>query len=184
MENKNLSIEDIGSEYKKEIFTQDYSKKPPINGVKIVELKQFIDDSGSFNEIARLEKGFFNDFPEFNLKQVSYSVMEPGAIKAFHLHLNQEDIWFIPPGDKLLIGLYDLRQTSSTYKVSQRLSLGAGKASLLYIPRGIAHGAANLSKNNAQIFYFVSEQFNLDDPDEKRLPWDLLGKDFWKKQPG
>lgn len=184
MENKDLTIEDFGSEFKDSISTQDYSKKPSIEGVKLVELKQFVDDSGSFNEVGRFEKGIPKDFPDFELKQTSYSLMEPGAIKAFHLHLQQEDIWFVPPSDKLLVGLVDLRKNSASYKVSQRLILGGGKALLLYIPRGVAHGAANLSKKNAAIFYFVSKQFNADSPDEKRLPWDLLGKGFWEKERG
>lgn len=184
MNKENSKKEDIGEEYQKLLTTQDYSKKETIEGIKIVELKQFSDDSGSFNEVARLDGGLLKDFPDFELKQVSYSLMEPGAIKAFHLHLKQEDIWFIPPSDKLVIGLVDLRSGSKTYKVEQKVILGAGKASLLYIPRGVAHGAANLTNKNAQIFYFVSEQFNPEDPDEKRLPWDFLGKNYWEKQPG
>jgi len=184
MENKDLTIEDLGGEFKDSISTQDYSKKPTIEGVKLVKLKQFVDDSGSFNEVGRFENGVLQDFSDFELRQASYSLMEPGAVKAFHLHLQQEDVWFVPPSDKLLIGLFDLRKDSTSYKISQRLILGGGKALLLYIPRGVAHGAANLSKKNAAIFYFVSQQFNADSPDEKRLPWDLLGKDFWEKQPG
>jgi dTDP-4-dehydrorhamnose 3,5-epimerase len=184
MKEKNISIEDIGSEFRDSISTQDYSKKPLIDGVKIVELKQFIDDGGSFNEVVRVEKGLLKDFPEFELKQVSYSLMEAGAIKAFHLHLKQEDIWFVPASDKMVVGLVDLRESSSTYKVEQRLVLGSGRALLVYIPRGVAHGAANLSKKSAQIFYFVSEEFDLENPDEKRLPWDLLGKDFWEREKG
>ncbi len=184
MTNKELTTEDLGLEFKDSVTTQDYSKKPVIEGVKIVELKQFVDDSGSFNELARLDSGLLKDFEGFELKQISYSLMEAGAIKAFHLHFQQEDVWFVPSSDKLLVGLVDLRKDSASYKVNQRLILGSGKAILLYIPRGVAHGAANLSKKSAQIFYFVSEQFNPDSPDEKRLPWDLLGKDFWEKQPG
>ena len=184
MTKKNLTIEDLGAEFKEAVTTQDYSKKPVIEGVKTVELRQFVDDSGSFNEVARLDSGLLKEFEGFELKQVSYSLMEPGAIKAFHLHFQQEDVWFVPAGDKLLIGLVDLRKDSASYNVNQKLILGSGKAALLYIPRGVAHGAANLSKKNAQIFYFVSEQFNSESPDEKRLPWDLLGKDFWEKEKG
>lgn len=184
MEKNDLTIENLGAEFKDKITTQDYSKKPPIEGVKIVELKQFIDESGSFNEVVRLSDGVLNEFEKFNLKQVSYSLMEPGTIKAFHLHLKQEDIWFIPPTDKLVIGLLDTRASSSTYKVQQKIVLGAGKASLIYIPIGVAHGAANLSKKPAQIFYFVSEQFDSFNPDEKRLPWDILGEDFWQREKG
>lgn len=179
-----FSIEDIGTDYKDSISVQDYSKKPSIDDVKIIELKQFIDDSGSFNEILRFGEGKLVEFPEFNLSQVSYSLMDPGAVKAFHLHLKQEDIWFIPPKDKLVVGLFDTRKNSKTYNLKQRLVMGGGKALLLYIPRGVAHGAANLSKKPAQIFYLMNQQFDPEDPDEKRLPWDSLGKDFWKREKG
>lgn len=184
MNENDFSIENIGSDFKDLLTTQDYSKKPSIEGVKIVDLKQFVDDSGSFNEVVRLSNGKLNDFPDFTLRQVSYSLMEPGTIKAFHLHLKQEDIWFIPPTDKLVVGLVDVRQKSSTYKVIQKLILGAGKASLIFIPNGVAHGAANHSRRTAQIFYFVSQQFDQNDPDEKRLPWDVLGKEFWEREKG
>jgi dTDP-4-dehydrorhamnose 3,5-epimerase len=184
MNKENLKKEDIGEEYRDLLTTQDYSKKETIDGIKIVELKQFSDDSGSFNEVARLNSGLLEDFPDFEPKQVSYSLMEPGTVKAFHLHLKQEDLWFTPPGDKLIIGLVDLRSNSKTYKIEQKVILGGGRALLIYIPRGVAHGAANLTNKSSQIFYFVSEQFNPEDPDEKRLPWDFLGKDYWEKQPG
>lgn len=184
MENNPLTIENIGPDFKESVSTQDYSKNSSIEGVEIAELKLFTDESGSFNEIGRFDDGLLKNFPDFKLKQVSYSLMHPGAIKAFHLHFKQEDIWFVPPSDKLLVGLVDLRKDSRTYKNSQRLILGGSKPSLLYIPRGVGHGAANLTNKDGQIFYFVSEQFNAEDPDEKRLPWDLLGKNFWEIQAG
>jgi len=28
--------------------------------------------------------------------------MDPGVIKAFHLHRRQTDVWFVPPGDRML----------------------------------------------------------------------------------
>jgi dTDP-4-dehydrorhamnose 3,5-epimerase len=98
--------------------------------------------------------------------------------------LNQEDVWFVPPGDRLLVGLVDVREHSPTYQTSMRLVMGAGKARLLFIPRGVAHGAANLGSHPAGIIYFVNQAFDADRPDEHRLPHDLLGVDFWTIQPG
>jgi dTDP-4-dehydrorhamnose 3,5-epimerase len=65
-----------------------------------------------------------------------------------------------------------------------RLVLGSGKARLLLIPRGVAHGVANLSSQPAAVIYFVNQAFNLERPDEHRLPYDLLGEDFWSIRPG
>jgi dTDP-4-dehydrorhamnose 3,5-epimerase len=55
---------------------------------------------------------------------------------------------------------------------------------LVYIPAGVAHGAANLWQSPAAILYFVSSQFDPADPDELRLPWDFLGAEFWQVQQG
>jgi glucose-1-phosphate thymidylyltransferase len=181
---KKLTLKEIGKEFQRLVSVQDYSKKDSIDGVRLEELKQFTDDGGSFQELARVKDGLVENFGNFELKQCNYSLMVPGAIKAFHLHLNQEDIWLVPPGDRLLVGLYDLREKSKTYKKFQRIVLGAGKALLLYIPRGVAHGAANVSKKDAQIIYLMNQQFDPKNPDEERLPWDLLGKNFWQIQPG
>jgi dTDP-4-dehydrorhamnose 3,5-epimerase len=65
-----------------------------------------------------------------------------------------------------------------------RFVLGAGRARLLYTPRGVAHGCANIWNTPSTIIYFVNQQFNLEAPDERRLPYDLLGEDFWEITPG
>ena len=65
-----------------------------------------------------------------------------------------------------------------------RLVMGSGKAQLLYIPGGVGHGGANIWREPATILYYVSQQFDLNDPDERRLPWDMLGADFWQMTPG
>ena len=78
------------------------------------------------------------------MRQSSYSLVLPGAVKAFHLHFNQEDVWFVPPTDRLLIGLVDARKDSPTYGKPCALSWAAVRRSLLYIPRGVGHGCANI----------------------------------------
>lgn len=48
--------------------------------------------------------------------------------------------------------------------------------------KGIAHGSLNLSHKPAELLYFVDKQFDINNPDEKRIPWDAKGEDFWKPQ--
>ena len=108
----------------------------------------------------------------------------PGAIKAFHLHYRQDDIWFVPPHDRMLVGLLDTRKASPTAGIHQRIVLGAGRAQLLFIPRGVAHGVTNQAASPGSIFYFVNRQFDPSDPDERRLPHDILGAQFWAMTPG
>ncbi|MEQ8764967.1 MAG: dTDP-4-dehydrorhamnose 3,5-epimerase family protein [Planctomycetota bacterium] len=180
-----LRPEEIHSRYRDQISTQDYTPRERIEGVKIVELRRFVEDGGSFCELARFdEKGELIGLPGFRPSQVNASEMLPGTIKAFHLHYNQEDAWFVSPSQRLLVGLKDLREDSPTKDVEMRFVLGDGRAQLLYIPRGVLHGVANVWPQSATILYFVNQFFDAKDPDERRLPWDLMGADFWEIQKG
>jgi dTDP-4-dehydrorhamnose 3,5-epimerase len=180
-----LSPADFGPDFQDHLSTQQYGGGARIEGVKIIDLRLLTDDGGSFAELVRFdESGHLEAVPEFKVRQSSYSLVLPGAIKAFHLHFNQEDVWFVPPTDRLLVGLVDARKDSPTYKATMRFVLGGGKAQIVYIPRGVAHGGANIWGQPATILYYVSQQFDLRDPDERRLPWDIVGADFWQMTPG
>ncbi len=158
---------------------QSYDKKPVIEGVVFKELNCFVDDGGYFLELGRFEAGVSQLFPDFEAKQMSYSQVLPSTVKAFHLHFHQDDVWFVPPHERLLVVLSDQRKGSSTQEVTMRFVMGAGKARLVFIPRGVAHGAAAVGHDAASIIYFVNQHFNLENPDEGRLPWDFLGADIW-----
>jgi dTDP-4-dehydrorhamnose 3,5-epimerase len=182
---KPLTKDAIGRDYCNELSIQDYAKKATIEGVQLINLNMFVDDGGSLAEIVRLdEQGNLQVLPEFKVRQSTFSQMLPGTIKAFHLHYNQEDCWFIMPTDRLLIGLFDARKDSPTYGKTMRFVLGAGRAQLLYIPRGVAHGLANPWQNPANMIYFVNQCFDANNPDEHRLPWNTLGDDFWEIRKG
>jgi len=182
---KPLTKDAIGGDFCHELSVQDYSKKPTIEGVQLINLNLFVDDGGHLAEIVRLdEQGNLQILPEFKVRQSTYSQMLPGVIKAFHLHYNQEDVWFVMPTDRLLIGLFDARKDSPTYNQSMRFVFGAGRAQILYIPRGVAHGLGNLWDKPASMIYFVNQRFDANAPDEQRLPWDILGEDFWEIRKG
>lgn len=182
---KPLRMEDVIQEYHSVIGVQDYSKKKKIEGVEIYELKNFVSEDGFLCEIVKLNNsGYLEAINDFKVLQINYSEVLPGTIKAWHLHFSQEDLWYISPGQTVLVGLYDLRKNSPTQKISMRFTLGGGKSQLLYIPRGVAHGYANLTKQSISIVYFVNQKFDLNSPDEYRLPWDILGEDFWKMARG
>lgn len=182
---KPLTQEAIGNDYCGELSVQDYSKKQSIEGVQLINLNLFLDDGGSLAEIVRFDdQGNLQLIPEFKVKQSTFSQIMPGVIKAFHLHYNQEDVWFCMPYDRLLIGLFDARKDSLTYQQSMRFVMGAGRAQILYIPRGVAHGMANVWQNTSNMIYFVNQCFNPNSPDEHRLPWNILGDDFWEIRKG
>lgn len=176
---KKLTIDDIDPLYRDQVKTQEYAKKGAIDGVEIINLPHFADDSGTFIEVTRLTDGKHDWLHGVEARQASYSEMLPGAVKGLHLHYSQDDVWFIPPSSRMLIGLLDTRVDSETKGESMRFVLGAGQAKLLKIPRGVAHGLKNIDIKIGFVFYFVSQQFDKANPDEQRLPWDLLGADFW-----
>lgn len=176
-----LTPKDISSDFQSKIFKQDYTGGVRIEGVQVIDLKHFSDEGGFFMELGRMQQGIVEAFPSFDVKQVNYSEVHPGVIKAAHLHFFQEDVWIVPPTSKLLIGLLDARADSPTSGKTMRFIMGDGRARMLYIPRGVAHGYANHSTKDAGLIYFVNNQFSADPDktDEKRLPWDAFGKEFW-----
>lgn len=182
---KPLTKDAIGQNFAADLSVQDYSKKTAIEGVQIIQLNMFVDDGGSMAEIIRLDdNGNSLLIPDFKVKQSNFSQLMPNTIKAFHLHYNQEDLWFVMPTDRALVGLVDTRKQSPTYQKTMRFVLGAGRAQALYIPRGVAHGVANIWTQPASMIYLVNQLFNLENPDEQRLPWNTLGEDFWEIKKG
>ena len=165
---------------KGKVYAQDYSKKKTIEGVKIAEIKNFISEEGDFSEIIRLDaNGETEEFPGFVLQQINRTKLFPKSVKAWHLHMNQDEVWYIPPSFHLFVGLWDVRKKSESSNVTMRIVLGEGRSRLLYIPRGVAHGSANFSSHSIELFYFVNQKFNVQNSDEKRIHWDALGKEFW-----
>ena len=143
---------------------QDYSPRPKIDGVEWVELKRFNDDGGAMTELGRFTSGQHAQLEGFEARQMNYSVVEPQAIKAFHLHKRQTDVWYVPPSDKLLLVLADVRAGSPSEGLVQRFVLGDGNSRLVRIPPGVAHGCKNLlTAERSAIIYFVDVQFSIDE---------------------
>lgn len=165
---------------------QDYGQKQRIDGLELVELKRFNDDGGAMTELGRLDHGKLQALPDFEVRQVNFSTMDPLAIKAFHLHRRQTDVWYVPPSDKILLVVADARAGSRTENMIQRLVLGDGRSFLVRIPPGVAHGARNLrTAATSTIVYFVDVQFSTDERcDEGRLPWDFFGSEVWEIERG
>ncbi len=161
---------------------QDYSCTPAIAGVETVELRRFRDDGGSMTELARLSDGRFAGLAGFVAAQVNYATVAPGAIKAFHVHRRQTDVWFVPPSDRILLVLVDVREGSPTSGARMRILLGDGLSRLVRIPPGVAHGCRNLGGETARVLYFADRHFSGDpsECDEGRLPWDLVGAEAWE----
>jgi dTDP-4-dehydrorhamnose 3,5-epimerase len=159
---------------------QEYGRG--IEGVKVVRLTRFSDDGGSMTELARLDNAVPQAFGGFAVKQVNFSTLEPGVLKAFHVHERQFDVWFVPPSDRVLLVLVDVREGSATSKHVLKIMLGDGGSTLVKIPPGVAHGCKNVGPHTARLIYLTSEHFSADPKttDEGRLPWDLVGPEIWE----
>lgn len=178
-----LNQNDLSSTVQSNLYTQEYGSKPHLEGVQVISIKHLVTEEGDFSEIMRLdETGHLEGLPEFQVRQVSRSCIFPGSIKGWHIHYQQDDLWYVPPQDQLLVGLWDVRQGSPTEDQTMKINLGGGHSKLVFIPRGVAHGCVNHSPTAAQLFYAMNQQFNAAQPDEQRLPWDSRGADFWQPE--
>lgn len=180
---KPLTLEDIDEKNRSKVYAQDYSPKQLIDGVKIIQLKNINSEEGDFCELMRLNsEAEFEQLPGFKVAQINRSTQFPGSVKAWHLHLRQDELWYVPEESRLVAGLWDIRKGSKTLNQTNRIVLGGSIHKMLYIPRGVAHGSVNFSNSLGVIIYFMNGQFDLKDPDEQRVPWDARGADFWKPE--
>lgn len=168
------------------VTPENYGGQKNIKDVKVLELKRFAGEDGSFNEIVRLDGGKVvipSEFYGFEIKQLNHSKVVPGTVKAWHLHHNQDEIWFVHPESKLIVGLLDVRDDSPTKNISMKFSFGDGKAYIVYIPRGVAHGVSNPYSKEMTMTYLVNNWFSGED--ELRLPFKyIVGKEFWELSKG
>lgn len=179
--NAPLALADIDESVRQKVYTQEYGAKAAIAGVAFLPVKHVVTEDGDFSEVMRLpENGAFADLPGFVVRQVSRSLLYPHAVKGWHLHLSQDELWYVPAESHLIIGLWDVRGASKTKGVNQKVAMGGGKEVLLFIPHGVAHGCSNVSNKPATVIYFANAVFNKEAPDEQRIPYDALGADFWQ----
>lgn len=175
-----MDINDIDDQIKPNVYTQNYTTMPLIDGVKLIPVTYSVGDEGDFSEILRLDnQGEIIALPGFKLAQVNRTQLFAGSVKAWHAHLKQNEIWYLPPQFQLMVGLWDIRKDSATRNKTMRINIGGGNSHMLFIPSGVAHGSAVFSNEPINLYYFVDRHFDMTNPDEKRIRWDYLGKEFW-----
>ncbi len=164
---------------------QTYPPAADIEGVRLQPLTKHRGENGWFLEHLRLTAGRVVNLPgEFELRQMSVSYAAPQRINAFHVHpkLVQNELWTVISG-QLLVWLVDCRAGSPTLQGTRRVLLTAEDPALLYIPAGVAHGY-RAGRDGALLLYAMDQQFNADDPNEGRLPWDYFGRELWEEDRG
>jgi dTDP-4-dehydrorhamnose 3,5-epimerase len=132
-----------------------------IDGVEVKDLVTHADERGFFREIIRETDFFFDHFGQW-----SHSLMYTGTTKAWHIHKEQTDWWYVI--GSLKVALYDLRPESPTSGHLLELFLGDRFAKCLKIPPGVAHGCRALELSH--LLYVTSNVYN--PGDEGRRPHD------------
>jgi dTDP-4-dehydrorhamnose 3,5-epimerase len=151
-----------------------------IDGVMVKTVHSHADPRGSFAEV--LKRGDVDDegrpfIGSEPFAQISRSVAyarggnPPELIKAWHWHARQWDYWDVVAGEARCV-LVDLREDSPTAGRTQVVMLGQSSPRVLAIPPLVAHGYQVVSLRDVVLVYYVTEPYNLDDPDEGRIPWD------------
>lgn len=131
---------------------------PLFEGVYIKNLVTHEDERGFFREILRVTDPFF----DLSFGQWSHSRMKTGVIKAWHYHKIQTDFWYVSRGI-LKVGLYDLRQESSTFRQTMSLEMGDETSALLIkIPAMVAHGCKAVH-GPVDLLYLMTHTYNPDD---------------------
>ncbi len=178
--NKPLTLGDISVKYRKKVYGQKYAPSPLLEGVKLISLLNIPGEEGDLSEIVRINmKSEVSSIPGFKIAQLNRTRLIPNSVKAWHLHFKQDFIWYVNPYDHLFVGLWDLRKNSKTEDKIMRIVLGGGQSQLLFIPHGVAQGSAVFQNTPVDLFVFSNTQFEINNLDEKRLPWNSKGKNFW-----
>jgi len=149
-----------------------------IQGVVIKGLVTHPDERGFFRELIRVDDDFFAE----GFGQWSHSLVHQGVAKAWHLHQQQIDWWYVGSG-LLRLALYDTRPASPTYRETMEILLGDNQpARIVKVPPGVAHGCRCLA-GPAHLFYVTSTVYN--PSDEGRIPHDdpTIGYDWLKGPP-
>ena len=105
-----------------------------IDGVKVVPLRQIVDERGKIMHMLKATDPHFVSFGE-----IYFSCAWPGVIKAWHIHKSMTVSNAVVSGRARLV-MYDLRLDSPTKGELQEVFFGEDNYVLVQIPPGIANG--------------------------------------------
>jgi dTDP-4-dehydrorhamnose 3,5-epimerase len=105
-----------------------------IDGVKVVPLRQIVDERGKIMHMLKATDPHFIEFGE-----IYFSCAWPGVIKAWHIHQRMTVNNAVLQGRAKLV-MYDLREDSPTKGELQEVFFGEDNYVLVQIPPGIANG--------------------------------------------
>ena len=114
-----------------------------IDGVKVTQLRQILDERGKVMHMLRSDSEIFEGFGE-----IYFSCIYPGAIKAWHIHKAMTLNYAVPHGHIKFV-LYDDRSESPTCGEVQEIFLGPDNYCLVTVPPMVWNGFKGLGGETA-----------------------------------
>jgi dTDP-4-dehydrorhamnose 3,5-epimerase len=108
--------------------------RQPIKGVRVIPLRQIVDERGKVMHMLKATDPHFLQFGE-----IYFTCAWPGVVKAWHIHQTMTVNNAVLVGHAKLV-MYDLREGSPTKGALQEVFLGEDNYCLVQIPPGIANG--------------------------------------------
>ena len=142
-----------------------------IYGVTIKPLKQIIDERGKIMHMLRCDDAAFDKFGE-----IYFSIVNPGVIKAWHIHTEMTLNYAVVEGNIKLV-LYDERNVSPTSGMVQEIFLGPDNYNLVTIPPKVWNGFKGIGAKPAIVANCSTLPHHIDeiqrlDPLNNHIPYD------------
>jgi len=146
-----------------------------IEGVVVTPLRQIFDERGKVMHMLKVGDPEFQQFGE-----VYFSCINPGAIKAWHIHKEMTLNYAVPHGHIKFV-LYDDRPESPTYGEIQELFLGPDNYCLVTVPPMVWNGFKGIGTEmaivaNCATIPHSSDEIDRRDPFDSSIPYDWVLK--------
>ena len=145
-----------------------------IDGVVARPLRQIRDERGRVMHMLRADDPHFERFGE-----IYFSVVHPGAIKAWHLHREMTLNYAVVSG-RIKLVCYDARDASPTRGQIAEFLLGGENYQLVTVPPGVWNGFTGVSSTEAIVANCATVSHRPDeivrmDPHSREIPyeWDI-----------
>lgn len=142
-----------------------------IDGVVVKPLRQILDERGKIMHMLRSDDPGFEKFGE-----IYFSVVNPGAIKAWHLHQEMALNYAVVQSNIKLV-LFDEREGSPTRGEIQEIFVGQDNFCLVHIPPRVWNGFKGIGGQPAIVANCSTVPHRPDeitrlDPFSKSIPYD------------
>ncbi len=141
-----------------------------IDGVKITEKKQIFDERGKVMHMIKASDPEFNNFGE-----IYFSCINPGVIKAWHIHKKMTLNYIVLSGQIKFV-IFDSRKDSNTYGEIMELFLSPENYKLVTIPPNVWNGFKGLGNTvsivaNCSDYEYADDEIMREDYDSQIIPY-------------